>query len=91
MIGNYQRLGLYEPNGLLTVLKPLQGVGQYKYDSPRSLPTSTTPEKAIVDETISYYQTASYLYRVNGYKAISTEEENRYRLLAEKNAASLLP
>jgi phosphoglycerol transferase MdoB-like AlkP superfamily enzyme len=77
LIGNYQRLGLYEPEAL-AVLRPLKGVSQLSYKD-ASDPISVTPDPALVDETIAYYQTASYLYRNGGYAAVSPTDQNRYR------------
>ena len=32
-----------------------------------------------IQETIAYYQTASYLYRHDAYKAVSPEDQAKYR------------
>jgi len=77
LIGNYQRLGLYE-SGFLTVLKPLRGVDQYRFDPTTFALTPRQNEDALVRETIAYYQTASYLYRNGLYKALSADEQNGY-------------
>jgi phosphoglycerol transferase MdoB-like AlkP superfamily enzyme len=74
LIGNYQKLGLYEP-GLLGVLAPRRDYRQYAYDA-----TSTTlrEDPSLPDtraEAISYYQAASYLYQTDGYRALTTEEQ----------------
>lgn len=85
LIGNYQRLGLYEP-GELVVLNPRREVSQYSgtADSGRFL--AVPPHAEEVDETIAYYQTASYLYRHRGYRALSAAEQRR---AADQAAARL--
>ncbi len=82
LIGNYQRVGLYEP-GLLTVLRPLRGVDHYGYD-PRSFAlTPRTPDQDQVHETISYYQVASHLYQEGRYRSLSPEDQARHRATVE--------
>ena len=74
LIGNYQRLGFYEP-GMLSVLMPVKksaefdcadGVGG-KYELNERPATRT-------DDTIAYYQTASHLYKNRLYRALTPEE-----------------
>jgi phosphoglycerol transferase MdoB-like AlkP superfamily enzyme len=77
LIGNYQRVGLYEP-GVLTVLRPRRGVDHYGYDPSSFALTPRTPDTDQVQETISYYQVASHLYREGLYRSISTEEQAQY-------------
>ena len=77
LIGNYQRVGLYEP-GVLTVLRPRRGVDHYGYDPSTFALTPRTPDTDQVQETISYYQVASHLYREGLYRSISTEEQAQY-------------
>lgn len=62
LIGNYQKLGLYE-NGRLSVLKPVRQSQTYDYD-PRSeiqRPADADPE--LENTAIAYYQTASWLLK----------------------------
>ncbi len=75
LIGNYQKLGLYEP-GLLNVLSPVAKSAEYTYD-PQTF--ALTPEREkLTAENIAYYQTASYLYKNRLYREVSAEEQARY-------------
>ncbi len=79
LIGNYQRLGLYEP-GRLAVLKPVRQANEYSFDvNTFSLsPLTGTAAEAAIDKTIAYYQTASYLYKNNLYREVNPEETAKY-------------
>lgn len=78
LIGNYQRLGLYEP-GMLAVLKPMRGSHEYDFDSKTFALTPRTPdEESEVSEAIAYYQTAAYLYRNQLYNELSPAENLKY-------------
>ncbi|MBK9990541.1 MAG: sulfatase-like hydrolase/transferase [Verrucomicrobia bacterium] len=79
LIGNYQRLGLYEP-GKLTVLKPLRGTSEYNYDASSFTlsPRTGSATGATVDEAIAYYQSASYLYKNKLYREITPTEAATY-------------
>ncbi len=64
LIGNYQKLGLYE-EGRLTILEPNQGVKafrveQLRRDGNRYLPIE--PRSSELNDTITYYQSASYFH-----------------------------
>ncbi|MFT3869085.1 MAG: sulfatase-like hydrolase/transferase [Nibricoccus sp.] len=74
LIGNYQRLGLYEP-GMLAVLKPVRGTTQYSYN-PNTFTLTPRSDNSCDDipETIAYYQTASYLYKNRLYRALTPAE-----------------
>ena len=77
LVGNYQKLGLYE-SGLLDVLKPVREYSAYTFD-PKTFaltPRSNDPEQR--DEAIAYYQTASDLYKSSGYRAVSAEDQAKY-------------
>jgi len=86
LIGNYQQLGLYEP-GQLTVLRPLNGHSNYRYDEATHLLTAGLVDEALCQETISYYQTASYLYQNRGYTALSAPERARFAPARSLSAA----
>lgn len=76
LIGNYQRLGLFEP-GILTVLRPQQGADEYSL-SPFTLAQKRRDlNPTDLGETISYYQTASYLYRKRLFQELTPEENAR--------------
>ena len=77
LIGNYQKLGLYEP-GELQVLKPVNGRSYYRYDEATHSLTAQKANELLSQETIGYYQTASYLYKNNGYSALSPLEQARF-------------
>lgn len=75
LIGNYQKLGLYEP-GLLNVLSPVAKSAEYAYD-PKTFALTPRPE-AMTAENIAYYQTASYLYKNQLYREVTADEQARY-------------
>lgn len=77
LIGNYQKLGLYEP-GQLDVLKPVRGFSSYRYDPKTFALSPQTGSAEMRNEAISYYQTASYLYKNGGYRALTTIEQANY-------------
>ncbi|HTO03344.1 MAG TPA: hypothetical protein VL069_06565, partial [Opitutus sp.] len=77
LIGNYQKLGLYEP-GELQVLQPMNGKSYYHYDEATHLLTLKEANEMFGRETIGYYQTANYLYQNAGYSALSPSEQARY-------------
>lgn len=77
LIGNYQKLGLYE-EGTLDVLKPVRGYSAYRYDPVTFALTGRPKETEERDETIAYYQTASYLYKSGGYRAVSDADQTGY-------------
>ena len=64
-VGNYQKLGLFKENKL-TVLSPDQSVQGYKVKKQTLYAVEYTEEKPTEEEmndTITYYQSASYLYK----------------------------
>ncbi len=74
LIGNYQRLGLYRDRAL-TVLKPVRQVAQYRYDPATYTLAPQADDPEFRDTAIAYYQTASYLYRTDGYGALTAEQQ----------------
>jgi phosphoglycerol transferase MdoB-like AlkP superfamily enzyme len=65
LVGNYQKLGLVE-NGTLTILEPQKKVGSYKIADETMYESKTEPillTDVQKDRTVSYYQSASYLYK----------------------------
>ncbi len=76
LIGNYQKLGLYEP-GTLTVLSPRRGVAYYDYDRATHALSPAAPDERLRAETIAFYQTAAWLYRHGRYRAISADDQAR--------------
>jgi len=64
-IGNYQKLGLFRDNKL-TILSPDKGVTTYQVKQQSLYSTKYTQKKSTqqdVNDIISYYQSASYLYK----------------------------
>lgn len=86
LIGNYQRVGLYEP-GMLTVLRPIRGVDHYAYDPQTFALTPQPAEPDQVREAIAYYQVASHMYREGLYRALTPDEQARHRAAAEPRVA----
>lgn len=84
LVGTYQRLGLYEP-GQLHVLSPLNETASYRYNPGTHEMSGADMDGRFTRETIGYYQTASYLYRDGGYRALTHDEERR---LAEQHRTS---
>lgn len=80
LIGNYQKLGLFEDN-MLAILSPQDESNQYHFDeitgALRRLPQNEEDHREIV----AYYQTASWLYANDAYRALSPEMQKR--LLAQ--------
>jgi phosphoglycerol transferase MdoB-like AlkP superfamily enzyme len=77
LIGNYQKLGLYEA-GELDVLRPVGGHSSYSYD-PATFALTARPDDTLSrDETVAYYQTASYLYKHGGYRSVSATDQAAY-------------
>ncbi len=64
-LGNYQTVGLLKEN-ILTLLSPNKKVEQYKIDKDDKQELMTDLNLKLVDETISYYQTASFLFSSAG-------------------------
>ncbi len=64
-LGNYQTVGLLKEN-ILTLLSPNKKVEQYKIDKDDKQELMTDLNLKLVDETISYYQTASFLFTSAG-------------------------
>ncbi len=64
-LGNYQTVGLLKEN-VLTLLSPNKKVEQYKIDKDDKQEIMTDLNLKLVEETISYYQTASFLFTSAG-------------------------
>ncbi len=79
LIGNYQKLGLYEP-GRLSILAPKKEIILQEH------PESDNPKVTVLDtpdqfskRNISYYQGASYIYKhgLNAWKAAGNPESEK--------------
>jgi phosphoglycerol transferase MdoB-like AlkP superfamily enzyme len=77
LIGNYQKLGLYQ-DGMLDVLSPVRAHRAYAFDMESFGLTRTLADPERRSEAIAYYQTASYLYKHDLYKAITAEQQVAY-------------
>ncbi len=87
LIGNYQKLGLFEP-GALSVLMPVKHSSEYNFNS-TSFDLTKRPKKTMTAETIAYYQTASYMYKHGRYLAVSAAEQKRYSELEAAHKLSM--
>lgn len=71
LIGNYQKLGLYKP-GRLSILMPVKKSAEF--DCAEQTFVLKPRVATFTDETIAYYQTASYLYQNQLYRALTPTE-----------------
>jgi arylsulfatase A-like enzyme len=68
-ISNYQKVAMLRPDGLLTVLKPVKQVAQYKTDlATGALTPVASPDASAVEETILHYQGTDELFNHGGLK-----------------------
>jgi len=77
IIGNYQKLGHIE-EGQFIVLKPVRKNVAYHYDFTSRSMKHIPLDKEMEEETISYYQVASYLYKHGLYNALTADEFAAY-------------
>lgn len=77
LLGNYQKLGLYT-DGQLNVLKPIRQSLTLSYERSTHEMKAQPPNAALIDDTIAYYQTASWLFKHHAQRALSSEELDRY-------------
>lgn len=66
-IGNYRKLGLLK-NQQLLVLGDQQKANYYEWETNTNDLILRKPDTQLLNETISFYQTADFLYRNNGLK-----------------------
>jgi hypothetical protein len=67
LIGNYRKLGLLKDDKLM-VLNEQNGADFYKWNKEDNSLSEIPTDNDFLDETISYYQVADYLYRNDGLK-----------------------
>jgi arylsulfatase A-like enzyme len=77
LLGNYQKLGHLEAGGFV-VLRPQRGSAMYRYQLGSNALTPAPDDALARTEAISFYQTASYLYEHDLYRALSPEEFQHY-------------
>jgi phosphoglycerol transferase MdoB-like AlkP superfamily enzyme len=66
-ISNYQKVAVLRPDGLLTVLKPVRQVAQFRADlATGALTPLAAPDAAAAAEAIQYYQGADELFNRGG-------------------------
>ena len=66
-ISNYQKVAVLRPDGLLTVLKPVRQVAQFRADlATGALSPLPSPEAEAAAEAIQYYQGADELFNRGG-------------------------
>jgi phosphoglycerol transferase MdoB-like AlkP superfamily enzyme len=87
LLGNYQKLGHLEAGGFV-VLRPQRGSAMYRYQLGSNALTPAPDDALARSEAISFYQTASYLYEHDLYRALSPEEFQRYADEGSKAAAA---
>ena len=67
-ISNYQKVAVLREDGLLTVLKPVRQVAQYRADlATGALTPLAAPEAAAVEEALLYYQGSDELFNQGGF------------------------
>ncbi len=69
-VGNYQKIGHLEEN-VLSVLKPSQQQATYTFNTATKSLTAMPENTAALEETVSYYQTASDMYREGTYLEVA--------------------
>jgi phosphoglycerol transferase MdoB-like AlkP superfamily enzyme len=83
LLGTYQKLGHLEDSNFV-VLSPQRGVTAYRYDLKSSAQTSQAGGEHEVNETIGFYESASYMYKHGLYRALTAEEFTRYSQLGRQ-------
>ncbi len=77
LLGNYQKLGLYT-EGELNVLKPVRQSLTLSYARTTHEMKPLAPNTNGIDDTIAYYQTASWLFKHGRQRELTREELTRY-------------
>lgn len=73
LLGNYQSVGLLKDN-ILTLLSPLQKVEQFRILRKNKQVSLEEPNHELIKETISYYQSASTLFREGRMRRLTAKE-----------------
>jgi phosphoglycerol transferase MdoB-like AlkP superfamily enzyme len=81
LIGNYQKLGLYQW-GQLAVLKPVRQSLTLSYSDFSHEMKTQHANQPLIDEAIATYQTASWLFKHGRQRELSQEELARYAPIA---------
>ena len=83
LLGNYQKLGHIE-NGEFVILKPQRAASVYRYDFASGVMTPMPPDEHYIEEAISFYEAASYLYKGRLYRELTKEEFAHYSTLGQE-------
>jgi phosphoglycerol transferase MdoB-like AlkP superfamily enzyme len=76
LIGNYQKLGLLKKDKVM-VLGTVKTANFYQWNKIKNNLNPIPMESIFLKETISYYQTADYLYRTGGMKMDSNSNKTK--------------
>ena len=85
LLGNYQKLG-YLKQGDFVVLRPQRGSATYRYQLGSSTLTPALDNSGLREAAIGFYQTASYLYEHDLYRALSPEEFRHFTTAGQQAA-----
>jgi phosphoglycerol transferase MdoB-like AlkP superfamily enzyme len=85
LLGTYQELGHLEEDEF-TILKPVRQMATYRYDESTYALVGEAPNVEAQDESIGFYQSASYMFRHSLYRALSKDD---FRRLSALGATSL--
>lgn len=87
LIGNYQKLGLFQGNKL-AVLKPVRQSVTASYNPASHALQFQAPDAELVDDAIAYYQTASWLFSHQKQAELTPAEALRFTFPPNHVAAS---
>jgi phosphoglycerol transferase MdoB-like AlkP superfamily enzyme len=73
LIGNYQKLGLFQ-GSRLGILKPVRQSVTLSYARDTHEMKVLAPDSSLIDETIAYYQTASWLFKHGHQREVTAGE-----------------
>jgi phosphoglycerol transferase MdoB-like AlkP superfamily enzyme len=73
MLGNYQKLGVFQGDKL-AVLKPVRESSAFSYDRATHEMRAVPIDPELEADAIAYYQTASWLFKQGGQRALSDTE-----------------
>ena len=67
------------------MLKPVKQTVFHHYDFSSATQTPIPPNQHALEETIAYYQTASYLIKNKTFRALATDEYQQYMKASDTN------
>jgi phosphoglycerol transferase MdoB-like AlkP superfamily enzyme len=77
LVGNYQKVSHLEQN-VFSVLRPMRKQATYHYDFASDVLRAEPTDVEGMEETVSYYQIASEMYRNGTYRELSPEENRAH-------------